>query len=67
MEIFEKFAYWLRNKGVSVGLLRQNQKSWSEADLVIRAKNIAPQKLLAPLLDSEFDVDYDFAIKHVPI
>ena len=26
-----------------------------------------PPKFLVPLVDSEFDVDYDFAIKHDPI
>ena len=51
--IFENFAYGLRNRVVSVSLLRQNQKSWPEEDLKIRGQNIAPQKLLASLLDSE--------------
>ena len=31
-----------------------------------RAKTF-PKKFLAPLVDSEFDVDYDFVIKHDPI
>jgi hypothetical protein len=35
--------------------------------LEIRGQNLAPKKVLAPLLDSKFDVDYDFAIKHDPI
>ena len=30
----------------------------------IREQNIAPIILLAPLVDSEFNVDYDFAVKH---
>jgi len=32
--------------------------------LGIRRGNIAPQTFLAPLVNSEFNVDYDFAIKH---
>ena len=35
-------------------------------DLGIRGQNIAPH-FLVPVVGSEFDVDYDFAIKHYPI
>ena len=37
------------------------------ADLKISGQKLAPQKILAPFLDSKFAVDYDFAIKHDPI
>ena len=41
-------------------------KRWFLPDKVkIREKN-PPQKL-APLLDLEFDIEYDFIIKHDPI
>ena len=30
----------------------------------VRGQNLTPKKVLAPLVDSEFDVDYDLAIKH---
>ena len=35
--------------------------------LEFRGQIFAPQKFSAPLLDSKFNVDYDFAIKHDPI
>ena len=35
--------------------------------LEFRGQNLAPPKNSAPLLDSKFNVDYDFAIKHDPI
>ena len=37
------------------------------ADLLIRGQKIDPQKSLAPSIDSELNLDYDFAIKHDPI
>ena len=37
------------------------------ADLKFRGQKLAPPQNLAPFLDSKFDVDYDFAIKHDPI
>ena len=33
----------------------------------IREQNIVPQIFLAPLVDSKFNVEFDFAIKHDPI
>ena len=33
-------------------------------DLKISRQNIDPQKVLVSLVDSKFDVDYDFSIKH---
>ena len=35
-------------------------------DLEIRAQNLATKKI-ARFVDSKFDVDYDFAVKHDPI
>ena len=37
------------------------------ADLGIRGQKLALQKYVAPLVDSEFGVDYDCAFKHDPI
>ena len=70
MGIFDFFAYGVRNKGVSASLLRHNQKNQSVIKGQIwklRGQSLALRKFLASLLDSKFDVDYDFAIKHVPI
>ena len=52
-----------------MGLLEKNQKTvcFQGTDLKFRRQKLAPQKILAPFLDSKFDVDYDFAIKHDPI
>ena len=66
---FENFAYGLRYRDVSASILSHNQKNWS----IFRGKiwklggKIFSPKKLAPLVDSEFDIDYDFAIKHDPI
>ena len=70
MGIFENFAYGLRYRGVSAGLLRwHNQKNGQF--LLSKFENYGakncPLKILAPLVDSEFDLDSDFAIKHDPI
>ena len=67
---FENFTYGLRYRDVSAGLLGQNQINRSNFRGQIwklGGKILPPKKNLAPLLDSEFDVDYDFAIKHDPI
>ena len=32
----------------------------------IRDQNLVPKKVLVLLVDLEFDVEYDFAIKHDP-
>ena len=67
VRIFEIFAYGLRYRGVSMSLSRHNHKNRS----VFRGriwesggKILPPFQNLAPFADSEFDVDYDVAIKH---
>ena len=35
-------------------------------DLEIRDQNLVPKKVLVLLVDLEFDVEYDFTIKHDP-
>ena len=61
---FENFDYGLRYRDVSVDLSRNDLKTgqFQGADLGNRGQNIDPQKNLGPLVDSSFDVDYDFAI-----
>ena len=64
--IFENFAYGLRYRDVSAGLSRHNQKNRS----VFRGRiwelggKKLPPNFLAPSLDLELNVGYDFAIKH---
>ena len=55
LRTFENFVYGLSNMGVSAGLLGHNQKNWSflGAHLKIRRQHLAPEKVLAHLLDSE--------------
>ena len=53
-----------------MGLSWHNQKngsvfSWQIWEL--GGKNLPKKRLLAPLVDLEFDVDYDFAVKYDPI
>ena len=51
-----------------MSLSRHNKKIGPilEGGFENKGANISPKKL-APLVDSEFDVDFDFAIKHGPI
>ena len=70
VRIFENIAYRLRYRGVFAGLSGHNQKNWSNFRgriWKLDGKILRHPKYLAPLVDSEFDVDYDFAIKHDPI
>ena len=73
---FFKFLWRaVRYGGVSACLLGQNQYKWSKINIngqFLRAnlnikETILPPKNLAPLLDSTFNVNYDFAIKQDPI
>ena len=66
VRVFDSIAYELRHRGVSEDLSRDNQKKRSvfRGQIWKLAENFAPENLLAPLVDSEFDVDCDFAIKH---
>ena len=67
--LFEKYAYDLRYRGVSADLSRHNQKNWwvFRGQIWDLGGNILFPEFLVPLVDSEFNVDYGFAMKHGPI
>ena len=66
VSFFEKLAYSLRYRGVSAGFLSHNRKhcSFFRGQIWKLGGKYCPPQKLAPLVDSEFNVDYDFAIKH---
>ena len=66
---FENVAYGLRYRGVSADLSRHNQKNRSvfRGQIWKLGGEIFPPPFSVPILDSEFDPDYEFAIKYDPI